>query len=595
MQDNADNSGSDPGRNLLGWFAIYAVIIVLVVVILLLPPISAAERVFSVGYTNIPAEEGGFVTAEDEAQLMVLPEGVEGRTKVKLTAIPRSRFLEGSVGKDRLQAAETIPLWLIMKSPYYEIRYQGRKPPTQVIIRVPMPPDGEPTRTLDLYSWNGGSWQWLPHFILPEGDFIEAELDYLPQSVVVMQTKPLNPLIAADLPGSADVPAGARETGVDLILEGLYLDAGGAIRGDPSTLPRPEGTAPGLLMMPTLRNWEDAGVVRSDLADNMLADANIRSDHVRRIVETVAGYGLPGVDIDYRGIHPDLRAEYTAFITELADALHQAGKQLSVRLELPVQIAADRWDTGAYDWRAIGAVADMVKIVVPSDPDAYVPGHQMDAMLRWAVGQVNRHKLQLLTSTRGVEQIGDQQKAVPFAEAFAPFSQITLEGGNTLIDPGGQVTFTLAGPEQSIPIQFDPNSGTYFYAYVDAAGQQHIIWLENAASIARKLGYVAEYNLRGMAAQSLIGEENDGQIWHVIGLFQNLVVPPVEDEMAVVWQVRKPSGEVVAQASTGVTDPRFTWTAPAEGGQYIVTSAISSDGGATAAARGSVSVVVNAP
>jgi spore germination protein YaaH len=347
--------------------------------------------------------------------------------------------------------------------------------------------------------------------------------------------------------------------------------------------------------MLTLRNWEDAGVVRSDLADNMLADANLRGDHVRRIVETVAGYGYPGVDIDYRGIHPDLRAEYTAFITELADALHQAGKQLSVRLELPVQIAADRWDTGAYDWRAIGAVADTVKIAVPGDPNAYVPGQQMDAMLQWAVGEVNRHKIQLLASARGVEQIGGDQKAVPFAEAFAPFSQITVEGGNTLIDPGGQVTFTLAGPEQSTAIQFDPNSGTYFYAYVDPDDQQHIIWLENASSIARKLAYVPEYNLRGMATQNLIGEENDGQIWNVFGQFRSLVVPPVEDQMAVVWQVRKASGEVVAQASTQVSDPRFTWRAPAEGGEYIVTSAISSDGGATAAARGSVTVVVNAP
>ena len=48
---------------------------------------------------------------------------------------------------------------------------------------------------------------------------------------------------------------------------------------------------------------------------------------------------------------------------------------------LPVQIAADRWDTGVYDWRAIGAVADTVKMPVPSDPSAYTPGGQMDTML----------------------------------------------------------------------------------------------------------------------------------------------------------------------------------------------------------------------
>ena len=103
----------------------------------------------------------------------------------------------------------------------------------------------------------------------------------------------------------------------------------------------------------------------------------------------------PGIDVDYRGISPDLRDDYTQFITELAAALHQNQKQLSVRFELPAQVSADTWDTGVYDWVAIGAVADMVKVPVPEDVHAYEPGGQMDSMLSWAVGQVNRYKIQL--------------------------------------------------------------------------------------------------------------------------------------------------------------------------------------------------------
>jgi spore germination protein YaaH len=598
MQANGNKPWSRPFESAvestLGGLVIYGLIVALLVAVILLPPISAAERILSYGYAKIPTLEGGFVTTDDGAQLMILPEGIQSRTKVKFAALPRSSFLEGSAGSALLKAAENIPLWLIMKSPFYQIQFRGQEPPNKLVIRIPMPGDAQPLRTLDLYSWNGEVWEWLPHFIPPGDDFIEAQLDYLPQSVVVMQTKPLQPSVSADLALSANVPDQAQDTVVEINPQGLYLDSEGTIRGDPGTLLQPDQTTT-YIVVPTLRNWEDGGQPRSDLIDNMLVDSSAREEHIQRLVEMVVRNAYPGIDIDYRGISPDLRNEYTDFIIDLADALHEQGKQLSVRLELPVQIAADRWETGVYDWRAIGAAADTVKIPVPSDPNAYTPGGQMDTMLQWAVGEVNRYKLQLLISTRSTERSDGNQKDVPYAEALAPFGQVAVEGGSTIVNPGQQVTFTLAGLQQSTGIQFDPTSGTYWFAYVSPEGQQRTVWLENAASIARKLQYVAEYNLRGVAVENLLGEENDGQIWEVIRKFLNLVIPPVESQFAVVWQVESASGDLLAQDRTELTNPRYAWTAPEEGGEYIIAAAISSDGGATGAARGSVSVLVASP
>lgn len=591
MQGKVDNSRSRRVVSFLGGLAIYGSLIVLLAVAVLLPPISAAERILGYGYANIPIQEGGYVTSEDGARLVILPEGIQSKTRVKFSTIPRSSFLEGSVGDDLLQAAQNIPSRLIMESPYYQIQFRGPKPPTKVIIRIPLPDNAEPLRTLDLYSWNGEFWAWLPHLILPGDNVIEAELDYLPRSVVAMQTQALQPSVSVDLPQSVEMPQQVRDTVVEINPQGLYLNAEGTIRGDPDTLLQPDQTAT-YRVIPSLRNWEDEGVVRSDLVDNMLTDASDRQEHIQRIVELVVGNAYPAIDIDYQSINPDLRSEYTAFITELTDALHEQGKQLSVRFELPVQIASDRWETGVYDWRAIGAVADTVKIPVPSDPNAYTPGGQMDTMLQWAVGEVNRYKLQLLVSTRSTERVNGEQKAVPYAEALAFFGQVAVEGDSIVVEPGQQVTFTLTGPQQFTDIQFDPGSGTYRFAYVGPDGQQHTVWLENAASIARRLGYVADYNLRGMAVQNLLGEENDSQIWKVISEFLNLVIPPVESQLAVVWQVKSASGEVLAQDSTELTNPRYVWAAPQEGGEYIMAAAISSDEGATGAARGSVSILV---
>jgi hypothetical protein len=327
----------------------------------------------------------------------------------------------------------------------------------------------------------------------------------------------------------------------------------------------------------------------------MLVDEQSRQEHIQRIVEMVVRNAYPGIDIDYRGINPDLRNEYTLFVTQLSDSLHEQGKQLSVRLEFPVQVALDQWETGVYDWRAIGAAADTVKVPVPSDPSAYTPGGQMDTMLQWAVGEVNRYKLQLLVTARSTDQTNGNQEAVPYVEALAPVSQIAIEGGSTIVNPGQQVTFTLAGLQQSTGIQFDPVSGTYWFSYVGPDGQQHTVWLESAASIARKLQYVAQYNLRGVAVQNLLGEENDGQIWEVIRKFLNLVIPPVESQFSIVWQIESNSGDVLSLDSTELTNPVYTWTAPEEGGEYVIAAAISSDGGTTGAARGSMLVQVATP
>ena len=574
---------------------IYGLIVVLILAGLFLPPISLGERIVSYGYVTIPPQEGKTITVEDGAQVTILPEGIQGKTKIKFSIVPRSNFLEGSAGKDLLLGAENIPPWLVMKSPYYRIQFRGQESPTRVLVRLPIPGDADPLYTLDLYTWNGEVWQWLPHVIPPGDDFIESSLDYLPPSVVVMQTKPLQPSVSAELAQAAALPAQAQGTVVEINPQGLYLDSNGTIRGDPGMLLQPDAAAT-YIVIPTLRNWEESSAPRSDLIDNLLVDEKARQEHIQQIVELVVRNAYPGIDIDYRGINPNLRDDYSRFIAELAQALHENGKQLSVRLELPVQIAADRWETGVYDWVAIGAAADTVKIPVLEDPRAYDPGGQMDVMLTWAVGQVNRYKIQLLVSTRSLEESQDgTRKTLPYSEALAPLGQVTVEGGGTVVNPGQQVTFTLAGLQQSTGIQFDAASGTYWFAYIDPNGQQRTVWVESAASIARKLQYVAEYNLRGVAVQNLLGEANDAQVWEVIRKFLNLVIPPVESQFTVVWTVRSSEGGILVQDETNLTDSSYSWTAPQEGGEYLIAAAISSDGSTTGAERGSISMLVATP
>ena len=263
--------------------------------------------------------------------------------------------------------------------------------------------------------------------------------------------------------------------------------------------------------------------------DNLLIDAEARQRHIQAIVDLVQRNAYQGIDLDYRGINPDLEREFTSFLEQLRVAL-PPNKQLSVRVELPLQISADTWDTGAYDWRAIGRIADVVKVPTSPDPKAYSPGGQMESMLNWAVGQINRYKIQLLLSTYSAEQVNGITRDITYQQALEPIGAVAVVGGENVVGPGQLVDFTLAGLPASTGIQFDAPSGTYWFAYLDSNNIQHTVYLENAASIARKLQFVAQYNLRGVAVQNLLSETNDAQIWTVIRKFLDLVIPPVESQ-----------------------------------------------------------------
>ena len=98
----------------------YVLIPLLVIAAVLLPPISGLERVLSAGHTTV-GWDGGAVADPDGAQLTIPAEGLNEPIKAKIKSIPRVSFLEGSAGKMWVPAAESLPNWLIPKSPLYTI------------------------------------------------------------------------------------------------------------------------------------------------------------------------------------------------------------------------------------------------------------------------------------------------------------------------------------------------------------------------------------------------------------------------------------------------------------------------------------------
>lgn len=574
---------------ILGGLLAMTLAMALVVAALLLPPISLLSRL-DPSYTEV-GQAGNTIRDSDGMQLTFLPEDVAQSFRVKLTGLPRNLFLEGAEGDNLLTAASTIPAHLVMKSPFYQIQRRGPAP-KRVRLSIPIPNDAEPYRTLDLYTWSGESWAWLPSHIITAEGVIESNLDYLPDSVVVMQTRALNPNVSATFWPDQVLPDNYRDTTMEVNPAGLYLEAEGLVAGTPPPLPS-DLLNGAFTIMPTLRNWGDDGSVRSDLIDNLLIDDGGRQRHITTIVGLIQQNAYSGIELDYRGIAPDLRPEYSSFLEELRAAL-PAGKRLAVVVELPRQLSGEAWDSGAYDWQAIGRVADVVKVPSLPDPKAYAPQGQMAAMLDWAVGQVSRYKLQLLFTTRSVEQINGQIREIGYQEALAALGTVAVDGGATTTKTNQPLNFTLSGLPAGANIQFDVDSGLYWLAFPPDANGPRFIFLENAASVARKLQFVAQYNLRGVSVQRLFDADSDPQTRDVVRRFLDLALSPVEGQHAVIWHVKNQEGGLIAEQIVDLTNPAFSWAAPATAGTYEVTASISPNRNPTTAfPLGSVSVVVN--
>lgn len=155
------------------------------------------------------------------------------------------------------------------------------------------------------------------------------------------------------------------------------LDREGELVTCPGARPAPDWvTAEGLPVVPLIANQID-GVWDCDLVGHVLGDPSRRRRHVQRIVTCAVDGQHPGVEIDYEFLPATLAEPFSAFIEELAAALHERGKQLAVAVHAKMREPGPDGGPAAQDWPRIGAVADRVAVMTydfdPSRPGPIAP------------------------------------------------------------------------------------------------------------------------------------------------------------------------------------------------------------------------------
>jgi hypothetical protein len=547
----------------------YVVIPLLLIAALLLPPISLAQRVSSFGYDRID-EAGATLTDPDGTQVTFLPGTVQQSFGATLNSIPRVSFLEGSAGKELLAAAKAIPPELVAKSPFYQLSVRGDANAHTNWV-MPIPNDSEPYETLDIYTWDMAkqNWQWLPHQVLREDDQIESSVGAVPLSALIVQTNPKPPVFGADVAQAAALPPEGRGALAQVHPTGLYLGAGGGIDGSlDANWDRMGNTYE---IIPVVRNY-DGPIVRSDLLANMLVDNKQREAHINALVSLAVGNLYKGIDIDYRGLDPNLRGEFSQFVAALAEKLHEQSKILSVRVEPPTQVAEDRWETGPYDWQTLGLLADTVKVPAPVDPRAYARDGQLDALLNYAAGQINRYKLQPVLSGQSIELAGAYLLQKQYADALQPLLG-RIQADKSVVEPGKPLNLALVSTRPTSGLIYEPNLGAYVYRYQDDQGSARTVWLENAASLSHKLELMKRYNIQGVTVENLPADGQDTDLWRLMRDYQQGRVVPIDSDFSVQWTVKGSDGKLVSQVRP-LTDPGVALAAPASAGDLQIEAAI---------------------
>lgn len=238
-----------------------------------------------------------------------------------------------------------------------------------------------------------------------------------------------------------------------------------------------------------------------DEFDANLAHAAVvthKDDTVANLVALARERGYDGVNIDFENLAysdniDDDRADFNAFIHDLAERLHAEGLKLIVCV--PGKTEDNPEDTWGYplDLAYLGAQADMLQLMTYDEHGPWgEPGpvsgvDWVEACLRFSTGLVDPSRLLIGLPAYGYDwdlTASDPQNGIYSAE-YVSWRDIPA------IESQLGVTSNWDAPSQSP------------YLYYTRDGHEHVLWYEVPMSIAYKLDLIAQFQLAGLSVWAL--------------------------------------------------------------------------------------------
>ena len=587
-----------PGsRNKLGIAIAVLVIAVLVLAVLATPPISLGNRITELRYPQV-GTTGATIHQPDGTSLIVPQDAVSASTPLKMEIVPLADFV-ANTPEELADAATAIPQRLDLKSAIYTFDTLGKSVENaKLTMLIPTEVTDEELTMLDLYAWDGQAWVYQPTTVLPDDDQIYTTLATLPAAVALFSSAPQRGSSGAMMTAPGTLGDESADVLADVTLPGLWVDADGSVRGAVEDVAAPKGSR--YLVLPTIQNAAGEKF-DGELIANILQNSSLRRNLMNNILNVADRSPYAGVNIDFRRIPATAldQANYASFIDELSKQLHERRKLLTLTLDAPVRISDDPrpeygYSTGGYDWASLGAAADTVRVLVPSEA-----GDELASLYRvlaYATTRVSREKLEpvisptsAVVSSKGVKQV-PYDTAVELASAIeivTPAQPVVAGEGTVNI----RYSYLTVGDTQT-PYVWDPRAKQYRFSFKDGDGIG-TVWLANGASVGARLDAIAQYAGKGAVLRDPASDRIDPAIWTELRTYNTTGHAKSNDPASVAlgakWQAT--GGQVLPGSSFS----DITWKAPQEGGVYTITSALPSDLGNNVLKSVVVNVVTPTP
>lgn len=241
----------------------------------------------------------------------------------------------------------------------------------------------------------------------------------------------------------------------------------------------------GVAVLAGVQNFRE-GSWRGEEIGALVGDESRRQQHVRELLAVADSGSYSGISLDYELVPAASREGFTALVRELADALHAAGKTLTVAV--PAKTADGGEPTSeAYDYAAL-AVADQLMVMAydehwpGSGPGPIASAPWVRSVLAYATERVDADRLAL-----GVAAYAYDWTQPPPGAVRQPATSSTVAAALQLAEERGAEVTEL------------PGAGKRF-TYEDDRGATHVVHIAEASSAAAA---AAEAARTGVAAVNL--------------------------------------------------------------------------------------------
>lgn len=240
----------------------------------------------------------------------------------------------------------------------------------------------------------------------------------------------------------------------------------------------------GVLPILTLTPLGPDGMFNNTLITSIVQNQQHKDNLISQVIRTVEIKGYRGVDVDFEYILESDKDAFTAFVADMADALHAIGQQISVALAPKTSADQPGLLYAGKDYGALGRIADHVLLMTYEwgykyGPNmAVAPINMVRRVVDYAITEIPPEKIDL-----GIPNYG-YDWPLPFIR------------GETVARTIGNVEAVQIAIRHGAVIQFNDTAQSPFFRYIED-GIEHEVWFEDVRSIAAKFDLITEYNLRG--------------------------------------------------------------------------------------------------